>query len=268
MIKVLTGLKKIYLVNKRQKIITVCIILSLGLLYTQLVPFYSIQKFILLLSITAYFLTLWALWEGINPTKAVVLLILPTLFTLAVASYYFLLPVRWLTRLPVAIGFGLSYYALLLSANVFNVAAIRTIPLYRASSTVNFLFTLITAFLLFNVIFSFKMQFYWNTVAVALLAIPLVVQVIWSLEMEDVNSRVFATSVLLSLVLGEVALGLSFWPLSGGMASLILTTYFYTILGIVTHNFRDRLSRGVVWEYIGVAGLVLILALVSTSWTG
>ena len=164
--------------NKRQKIIVTTLILSLGLLSTQLVDFSLRFAFIGGLGVLAYILSLWSLWEGINLTKAIILMILPAFFTVAVSSFYFLLPVRWLTRLPVAFTFGLMFYLLLLAQNVFNVAAIRTIPLYRAASTASFLFTLLSAFFIFNVIYAFNLLFLWNGVVVLVVSFPLVLQVL------------------------------------------------------------------------------------------
>src|SRR3989344_4599342 len=132
--------------NKRQKIIITSTILTIGLLSTQLVDFNLRFKFIAGLAVLSYMLSIWSLWEGLNRTKALVLMVLPVFFTVAVASFYFLLPVRWLTRLPVALLFGMTFYLLLLAQNVFNVASIRTIPLYRAASTASFLFALLSAF--------------------------------------------------------------------------------------------------------------------------
>ncbi len=266
--KIVLRIKNIHVLGKRQKIIITSIILSFGLLYTQLVPIYLTYHFIFGLSVLALLLSIWALWEGLSRLKAMVLLILPTLFTLAVAGYYYLLPVVWLTRFSVAAAFGLSFYCLLLSQNVFNVSSIRTIPLYRAASTVAFTFTLITAFLLFNVILSFEMIFFWNGVAVFLLCLPLILQVLWSIEMEGVNSQILLTGIFLSLVLGEIGLALSFWPLSGPMASLILSTVLYVVLGIMTHSIRDRLSKNAVYEYIVVGAVVFLVAMFTTSWTG
>lgn len=254
--------------DKRRKIILTSGILSLGLLSTQLVPFYLTYKFIYGLTFLAYLLSLWALWEGINKLKAVVLIILPTFFTLAVASYYFLLPVRWLTRLPVAAVFAITFYTLLLSQNVFNVASMRTIPLYRAASTTVFILTLLTSYLLFNVMFSFNMFFVWNGVWVFLISFPLILHVVWSIEMEGLSSLVLVYSLLLSLVLAEVGFVLSFWPISHTMASLVLSTLLFVTLGISTHAIRDRLGRGVAWEYVGWGIVVFLIALVTTSWTG
>ena len=265
---VLSHIRKIQLLSKRQKIILSSVLLSFGLLATQLVPIYLIQRFIIILTIFAYFLSLWVLLEGINKLKAFILMVLPTLFTLAVASYYFLLPVRWLTRLPVAFLFGLSFYTLLLSQNVFNVASIRTIPLYRAASTSVFLFTLITAYLLFNVIASFEMNFAWNGVVVFILSFFLILQIIWSLNMEGIDSLTFTTSLFIALILGELALVISFWPITAAMFSLVLSTALYVCLGIMTHALRSRLTKGGVLEYVVIGALVYIVALLTTSWNG
>lgn len=261
-------LRKVKLLTKRQKIITASVIVSLGLIYTYLVPVYLTHKFIVGLAVVSYVVCLWALWEGINKLKAVILLILPILFIAAVASYYFLLPAGWLTRIPVAFIFGLIFYTLLLSQNVFNVASIRTIPLYRAASTTVFILTLMTAYLLYNVLLSFNLPFYWNGLGVFLISLPLTLHIIWSIEMEGLNVLNIVYSLIISLSVAELGVVLSFWPVSKSMASLSLSTSLFITLGIATHALRDRLSRGVVWEYIGWGVIVFLIALISTSWNG
>ncbi|MDP3758347.1 MAG: hypothetical protein Q8Q86_01380, partial [Candidatus Daviesbacteria bacterium] len=171
--------------NKRHKIIISSALLTIGLLSTQLVDFNLRFWFLAGLAVLAYILSFWSLWEGLNLTKAFVLLILPTFFTAAVASFYFLLPVRWLTRLPVAFLFGLTFYLLLLAQNVFNVASLRTIPLYRAASTASFLFTLLSAFFIYVVIFALHLSAFWNGLIVLLVSFPLILQVLWTIAMED-----------------------------------------------------------------------------------
>lgn len=254
--------------TKREKIVISCIFISLGLLSTQLVPFYLTYRFIGGLTIFSLVLSLWALWEGISKTKAVILMILPTLFTLAVASYYFLLPINWLTRLTVASLFGLAFYTLLLSQNVFNVASSRTIPLYRVASTTVVVITLMTAYLLFNVLASFNMIFFLNGVGVFLLSLPLILQVLWTIEMEGLTSIIIGYSFILALVTGEVGLALSFWPISDAMFSLVLSTALYITLGISTHALRERLNKRLVWEYLGWGILIFLAAFLTTSWTG
>lgn len=255
--------------NKRQKIIITSVLLTIGLISTQLVDFNLRFKFIAGLGVLAYLLSLWSLWEGLNLTKAVVLMILPTFFTVAVASFYFLLPIRWLTRLPVAALFGLMFYLLLLAQNVFNVASIRTIPLYRAASTTSFLFTLLAAFFIFNVVHAFNLLFFWNGIAVFLISFPLILQILWSIEMENkVSSAILIQSFILSLCLGELALAFSFWPIRTTIWSLSLSSAMYVLLGLTTQVLRGRVNRRVVWEYLGIGVVVLIAGYLTTSWTG
>ena len=64
----------------------------------------------------------------------------------AVAFFYFLLPVRWLTRIPVVVLYAVGIYALLLTENIYNVAADRTIALLRAAHSVGYLLTLDNVF--------------------------------------------------------------------------------------------------------------------------
>lgn len=255
--------------NKRQKIVIASAVLTIGLLSTQLVNFDLRFRFITGLGILSYFLSLWALWEGLNRTKAVILMILPAFFTLAVASFYFLLPVRWLTRLPVAFAFGLFFYLLLLAQNVFNVAAIRTIPLYRAASTASFLFTLLSAFFIYNVIYAFNLFFFWNGLAVTLISFPLILQVLWSIDMEDnLQASIVFQSAILSLILGEFALTFSFWPMATTIWSLSLASAMYVLVGLTTQLLRGKLTKRVVWEYIGLGIIVLLVGFLTTSWTG
>lgn len=256
-------------ITKRQKIIITTALLTIGLISTQLVDFNLRFKFIASLGILAYILALWALWEGINWTKAIVLMILPVAYTLAVASFYFLLPVRWLTRLPVATLFGLTFYLLLLSQNVFNVASIRTIPLYRAASTAAFLFTLLSAFFIYNVVYAFNLLFIWNGIAVFLISFPLILQLLWQLEMEEkVSTATFVQSFILSLIMGELAFCFSFWPMPTTIWSLSLSSAMYVILGLTTLFLRGRESRRAVWEYIGIGFVVLSISYMLTSWVG
>lgn len=255
--------------NKRQKIVVSSVLLTIGLLSTQLVDFNLRFRFLGGLTLLAGILSLWSLWEGLNLTKALMLLILPTFFAVAVASFYFLLPVRWLTRLPVAFTFGLTFYLLLLAQNVFNVAALRTIPLYRAASTASFLFTLLSAFFIYHVIFAFNLFFLWNGLAVFAISFPLILQELWTLKMEDtILGAIIIQSLILSLILGELALGFSFWPSPVTIWSLSLSSAMYVLLGLATQYLRGKMTRRMIWEYLVIGVVVLLVNFFTTSWTG
>lgn len=265
--------------NKRQKIIVTSVILSIGLFLTSFIPIYFTLHAIVILGSLAYIMSLWALKEGINKLKAVILMILPTFFTISISGYYFLLPSKLYSYyLPhslvsailfaVAILFGLVFYTLLLSQNVFNVASVRTIPLYRVASTTTFILTLITAFSMFEVIFAFQLLFIWNGLIIFLFVFPLILQSLWTIDMSDINRTILGYAIILSLVISEIGILLSFWPIADEMASIFLATSLFITTGISLHAFRERLSRGMIWEFVGWGVLIFLVAALSTSWAG
>lgn len=256
-------------VNKRKKIVITTVLLTIGLLSTQLVDFNLRFSFIAGLGIFACILSLWALWEGLTPIKAIILLILPTFFTIAVASAYFLLPLRWLTRIPFVTAYGLFFYLLLLAQNIFNVASIRTIPLHRAALTAGFVATIFTAAVAYDVTRSLNLFFGWNALLVFVISFLLVLQTLWTITMEEgVSFELIIQSFVLSMVLGELALAFSFWPLQHVIWAIMLDTVLYALLGITTYLLQRKLKKSDVAWYVATTGVVFVLGFFITSWTG
>lgn len=257
--------------TKRQKIVVTSIILSIGfLLVTQSTNiFFRRHYLIFLLGIVSFIMSFWSLREGLTRTKAFILLILPTLFTISATAFYFSFrEVRWLTRLPAAVLFGLLTYVILLAQNVFAVAAERTIPLYRAASTTSLIFTIFTALFSFSVVSTLQLSFYWNFLIVFGLCIPLVVQYLWSIEMEGIDRIIISFTFILSLITAEIAGVLSFWPLHPEIWSLLLFVSLYINLGITSEYFRHKLSTRSVLEYCLVGVLVLTISYFAAQWNG
>src|SRR3990167_2414283 len=60
----------------------------------------------------------------------------------------------------------LGMYAVMLTENIFSVASIRTIQLFRAARSVSFILALIVSLLFFSVAFSLKLPFYLISILV------------------------------------------------------------------------------------------------------
>ena len=257
--------------GKRQKIIISSVLLSILLLSTGFLPIYIYISYkfyyVLFFAVAGYLLSLWSLWEGLNRVKSFTLLALPTLFTLAVANYYFLITLRWLIIL-IALGFGAIFYTLLLSKNIFNVASIRTIPLYRVASVVSFIISGITAFLIFNIILALNLPFYVNTISIFVILFLLSLQLLWTIEMDTISSLIIVYSAIIALIVSEVSLALSFWPTFRPMAALVLAITFSVYTGILMEHLRDRMGRGVVKGYLIWQILAVVLVFITTSWQG
>lgn len=148
-----------YRVTKRQKFIFMSGVLMLFLITTQTVSENLRYQVLGFLAVFTILLAVFSLWGELSGIKYFLLLLLPVYFVTGATLFYFLLPIRWLTRLPFAMAFGISVYLLMLTSNIFNVAAIRTIALLRAAHAVGLLFSLVSTFFLTNVLFSLHLPF-------------------------------------------------------------------------------------------------------------
>lgn len=253
--------------TKRKKFVAVAIILSIGLLAVQLVKLEIRYQAIAVLSILAYLFSAWALYKDLSGIEWLTVLILPVLYTVSSGLFYFLLPERWFSRFVVAGLHGFGVYALLLTENIYSVAAYRTIQLLRAAQTVGFLLTLTTAFFLFDTTFSLRLQFWLNFFLVFLAVFLLVLQSLWSVKLEEkIDKRVFLYTFFISLILAEIALFLSFWPVTVATGSLFLTTSLYVLLGISSEHFKERLFRKTINEYLWVGVVVFLVTFFITTW--
>lgn len=258
------------LLTKRQRFALLTTLTTVGLIATQLVPRVDLYL------PTAFFLAFFAavgsfivFRPDVAGVRVFTSLILIAFYTWAVAFFYFLLPVRWLTRLPTAILFGIGFYAILLTENIYSVATGRSIQLLRAGRSIGLLMTLITVFLLFETVISLHLNMWSNAALFLIISSPLAFQSLWSMELDVALKRgTFFSALILGMCVSEVGVGLSFWPGNGTLQALFLTTFFYVVVGMSQQALIERLFSRTVREYIAVAAIVFILVLVTTSWGG
>jgi len=194
-------------------------------------------------------------------------LILPATFTAGVGIFWFLLPTSLYAQLPIVAFYALGVYALASTMNVFTVGAIRTIALLRAARGVGFVLTLVTSFLVFNAIISLKIPFWGTALTIILTSFPLFWQGFWSVLLEkEFRSELVIFSAVCSLIVGEIALELAFWPVSLVVGSLFLTVAVYVLLGLGQACLEERLFNQTVKEYLTVGILVFMGMLLATHW--
>jgi len=248
--------------NKRSKMVLTSVLLTLGLWGTQLVDIESRYQAIGLLAGVSYGLSVWALFEDLRGLEWFTVLILPVMYSVAVALFYFLLPERILSRVIIMGLFSIGMYALLLTENIFNVAAMRTIQLLRAAHAVGFLLTLLVAFFLWDTIFSFKLAGWWNGLFVLVTGWPLIFQALWSVNLElNITKKLLNYSFVLSWSLMCLAVMISFWQITIAVASLFLVSGLYVGLGLMQHALSGRLFKETIKEYLGVGLIVFIITI-------
>jgi len=253
--------------TKRQQFVIITGALTAVLMLTQLVPLDFRYPMVGVLAVLSYVLCAFGLREDLKGHEWATLLILPSLFTAAVAVFYFLLPTRWLTRLPIVGLYAVGMYALLLTENIYNVAAARTIALLRAAHSVGFLLTLATFFLLVQTILAYRFSGWMNAILVGAVTYPLTIQILWATNLESqIGKSVRELTLVVTLVCIEIAWIFSLWPVRTTLLALFLTTIFYGLVGMGQQYLSDRLYKRTVWEFFGVVAIVFAILLLTINW--
>ena len=253
--------------SKRRKFVLTSILLSLGFIGIQLLDERFKFPAIGLLGLLTTGLFWFSLREGIGKNATLLTLILPTMFTLGVGIFWFLLPSSVFTRIPIILFFGIGIYILALTMNIFTVSAVRTIALLRAARGVGFVLTLVTSFLVFDAILSLRTLLPITALSIAALAFPLMVQGIWQVDLKNEFSKEIVTySLISSLIVGEIAASLFFWPVTVVVGSLFLTMAIYMLVGLGQALWEGRLFSQTLREYLFMAGLVFIGMFIATKW--
>jgi len=258
---------KMLFLTKRRKFILSSVVLSLGLIFIQFGNFGNRYLLITILSFLSIPLTLWSLKGALRGPVWLFSWVLPAFFTAGIGFFYFLLPQGSWYIIPIIILYLLGVYALLLSENIFSVAAIRTIQLLRSASAVSFFLTLFTGFILYDTVFSFKLASYYNFILVFLISFFLFLHGTWSVKLDDkIDFKLILFSFVFSLGIGETAFILSFWPSAITLISLFLTSLIYVCLGISQAKLNDRLFPKTIQEYLVVGSSVLVILYLYTTW--
>lgn len=259
-------------ISKRQRLLIASLILGFTLFIAQLAnePFrYSAIVFLIVLTII---FSIWSLKEDLNGIEFVTLVTLPILYSSAVGFSYFLFPNRLVTRLPILVLYSTGMYIILLTENVYNVSAIRTIELIRAAHSAGLLLTSLTAFLLFNIIYTFHLPIYLHVFLIGLASFFLILQNVWSIELEErIKKRVVLYTILLSLSVVEISLVLSFWPVLTTIGAILLAIVVYVTLGLTQNFFMKQLTKRAALDYLIFAVFfffILLLTVTMNRWQG
>jgi hypothetical protein len=253
--------------RRREKFILSSVLLSFGLFATQYVPLEYRILGSLLFFLIAYLVSAWALFEDLEGIEWLTIIPFPAFYAVSVSLFYFLLPSNALSLIAILAVFGVGMYGIYLTANIYSVAKIRTIQLLRAGHAVDLLFKLVMMFLLANTLFSSHFPFWMNGGLIFVATIPLALTTLWSIELKKrLERHVLFGTIVTALLVGELALILSFMPGSIWTNSLYLVGMFYTCLGILTTKFSGRLFQNTIWEYTTFWVLMTVVYFVLLPW--
>lgn len=243
--------------RRREKFVVASVISTLGLIGVQYVSLEIRYIAIAVFVAFSYAIATWALADDLQAHERITVVPFPSLYAAAVALFYFLLPESLFSQAVIVVLFGIGMYALFLTANIFSVAKGRTIQLVHAATAISGIFGVLISLLLSNTIFSLKLPFYLNTALVGLAHFPLIFILLWSVNLENrVEKEIIWFSLVLTIILMELALILSFFPLGIWFYALFVMSFFYIGIGLMQSFIRGRLFIRTLVEYSLVAAFV------------
>jgi hypothetical protein len=255
--------------SKRRRFVITSIILSLGFVGIQFLNDQNRFWAIGILGLLTILLFYWSLKESLAGSMTLLILVLPTIFTLGVGVFWFLIPANIFARIPIVMIYAIGIYVLCLTANIYSVAAIRTIALLRAARGVGFVLSLLTSFLVFDALLSIKTEIYILLPLTFIVSFLLYLQGYWTVLLETkYSSSLIMQSAVASLLTMEVAGVLYFWPVTVVVGSLFMTVTFYMLLGLGQAKLDERLFASTVREHLIVGALVFVAMFFATHWGG
>ncbi|NCN23977.1 MAG: hypothetical protein COU65_03310 [Candidatus Pacebacteria bacterium CG10_big_fil_rev_8_21_14_0_10_42_12] len=246
--------------RRREKFVLAAIVLSLGLLAVQYVDLEQRYWAVLILSLISYAVAAWALSEDLQRVELSMLVPIPALFAGSVGLFYFLLPANVVTRFTILAVFGIGVYALLLTSNILSVAKGRTIQLLHAAHAIGLFFALIVSLLITNTIFTVHLPYYLVGGLIGLSHFPLVITSLWAVRLtKNIEGIVWKTSILLTLLLMELSMALTFMPITAWFAALFIMSFLYLGVSIIRSFLIERLFTRALAEYALVSLFIIIL---------
>lgn len=273
--------------SKRTKFIIVSCVIAVLLWLTTYAQVDFRFGLVLAVAGISYILSVWVLFDDLKGVEWITLMILPVMFTMGSGLFSNFLP----TVFPGVFGltlsietaqllasifkviyfllFGLGLYGVLLIENIFSVASIRTIQLFRAARSVNFILTLVTSLFFFTVFLSLKLAFWWVIPISFIVSFVLAYPCLWSVDLKnDFGPEVFRYAVSSSWVVALLSGVLCFWPVKPFMGGLILTSGLYALFGILEQKLSNRVYLDSLLEYGVTVFIIIIVGFLTTSWIG
>jgi hypothetical protein len=254
-----------FVINKRQKFVVAVLILTLGLLYTE----FQFSRFGILVSFFLAILTdlflFWGLHRDMKDRLTHEIFILPFFYSLSFGLFCFLSP-NFYYKIALAIIYAFGLYSLYLSQNIFVVSSARTIALLSGARIVSFVVTLVSFFLLTNVVFTLHLIIFPILFLVLVYTYFLIYHLLWTYTLQKMNQSLLMWVSALSICIIELTILLWFWPSKPPIIALFLTGFLYIVIGLSHIWFEKRFFKGILWEYAWVGFVVIMILLVFSSW--
>lgn len=254
-------------ITKREEIAVSSIVLTVFMLFLFLVPIGVFKfVFVILLGFLSYGFSLFAGREGLKRVEFFLLPILPVLFSISTALFYGIIPERWLTRFFFIVTYGFLIYSIFLIINIFNAAKIKNIQLLKVARTIYFFISAFTVFLFSYVLMSFHIFGLFTSISIAVFIFLISIAFIWSFFLKkEIGKTNVLIAIVTAILMFEISLSISFWPLNIYLAALFFTSIYYSLMGIIDNLLSFRVRGWSYFEYLVINGIIFVLCVLSLN---
>lgn len=273
--------------SKRARFVLVAFINGVLLWLTSLASVDYRFGLVMAVCAVVYILSVWVLFDDLKGIEWFTLMVLPVTFTLGSGIFANFLPAAIPSMFGRVIGYETSLflasilkvvyfllymvglYGILLVENIFSVASIRTIQLFRAARSANFIFSLITLLFFYTVALSLKVPF-WMVGILSFVSSYIIAYVnFWSVDLKSTQYKQVARyTVGVSWVVALIGITLSFWPVKPFMGGLMMTSAIYALMGVLEQRLTNRVYLEGLLEYLVSIVIIFIIGFLTTSWLG
>lgn len=253
--------------SKREKLIFTSLLLTTTTLVGGFVTSSEWYALFALTGFTCAALVVFSFKEDIAGLRYVLIPLFPVLFTLASQVILRIIPMHVGFTFFFAFLYGILMYLILLISNIFNISAVRTIPLIRAAHAASFFLNLVTTFFLLFFLATLKTNPFFLFAGAFLLTLPLTVYLFWSFELAATLTRhVKMQALIVSFIVAQIAFVLGFWPISPLQYALFLTTVVYLCVGLLHQETVNLLRKRIFLEYAIVLSFALLILYITAKW--
>lgn len=209
-----------------------------------------------------YWLVWFAIYENINRVEWIMLFVLPVLWALEWYVFFYMIPIRWLTRVAFGLIFSIVFYVLLSVENIYNVGVEKNIQLQKAAITVSTVFLVGLCYIAFQVVASFEMYWLLSGVIIALISWIFALKHFWTVEPQlKFDAWQISLTNFVSICMFFASLALTFVPFGSENTRPVILSGFFYLLTNSTAESRDAITfRQKSKEFLLVfAALVLII---------
>lgn len=159
--------------------------------------------------------------------------------------------------------FAVVCYLLLLTANVLNGAVLYNIPLGQAGKAAQFIFSLISSYLLLVFVFGSPFSIVYRLLAIGIFSFFFSFSALWALQVGQ--KQLWLSSFAITILMSLVVTLLSIWPLSAVLATVVAVIFLYICLNMAL-EIREKVSYMIWVEYFLLVVLALLILITYSPW--